>query len=192
MARAIAPVAALASISIACLAWYNFATTGCAGVLPYVIWRDGQGIVPVFWWQPLRHAHLVYYSRETWRFFHVFERDLYDQVATGWRLRLSTLFWRLVQFPRIDIGLFLLIPMLFPPVRQFRVFISPRYSRRDLGWPCMRGRLRLRRAPRVSEFSWNFCSPESIASPFCSLLPAIGGSCTCPLLFSSSVCYSGF
>ncbi|HWD97806.1 MAG TPA: hypothetical protein VG345_02155, partial [Bryobacteraceae bacterium] len=117
MARAIAPVAALAGISIACLLWYNYATTGCAGIPPYLIWRDGQGIVPVFWWQPLREAHLVYYSRETWRFFRVFERELYEGVATSWRFRLSTLFWRLVQFPRIDIGLFLLIPMLFPPVR---------------------------------------------------------------------------
>jgi hypothetical protein len=120
MARALAPVAALAGISAACLVWYNYASTGCAGVPPYIIWRDGQGIIPVFWWQPLRHANLVYYSRETWRFFHVFERELYDEVATGWRLRLSTLFWRLVLFPRLDIGLLLLIPMLFPPIRQFR------------------------------------------------------------------------
>jgi hypothetical protein len=120
MARAIAPVAALAAISIACVLWNNYVTTGCAGVPAYFIWRDGQGIVPVFWWQPLRKAHLIYYSRETWRFFNVFERELYEAVATTWRSRLSTLFWRLVQFPRIDIGLLLLIPMLFPPVRQFR------------------------------------------------------------------------
>jgi hypothetical protein len=118
MAKAVLPVAAVAVMSVAGLLWYDSATTGCARIAPYTIWRDGQAIVPTFWWQPLRRANLVYYSQQTWDFFHKFEKDLYEDLNRGWVRRGHVLFGRLVFFTRQDVGLFLLIPLLFPVISR--------------------------------------------------------------------------
>ena len=118
MARVVLPVAGIAVLSFAGLLWYNAATTGCPRIAAYTIWRDGQAIVPTFWWQPLRRANLVYYSQQTWDFFHVFEKDFYDNLNRGWARRIHVLFGRLFVFTRMDIGPFVLIPLLFPPLSR--------------------------------------------------------------------------
>jgi len=112
----VVPIAGVAVLSLAGVVAYNSATTGCPRVAAYSIWRDGQAIVPTFWWQPLRRANLVYYSQQTWDFFHGFEKDLYDELHRGWPHRIRILVGRLVLFTRLDIGPFLLIPLLFPPL----------------------------------------------------------------------------
>ena len=118
IAMAVIPIVGIAGLSVAGLLWYNSATTGCARIAPYTIWRDGQAIVPTFWWQPLRRVDLVYYSQQTWEFFHKFEKELYDDLNRGWARRIHVLFGRLVFFTRRDLGLFLLIPLLFPVLNR--------------------------------------------------------------------------
>lgn len=118
IAKALVPVAAMAVVLAAGMLWYDAATTGCPGVPAYVVWRDGQAIVPTFWWQPLRRANLVYYSKETRDFFQVFEKGLYEDLNHGWPRRIRTLFGRFVFYARMDLGPFFLIPLLFPPITR--------------------------------------------------------------------------
>jgi hypothetical protein len=118
IAKAVVPIAGVAALSLAGLLWYNSATTGCPRVAAYTIWRDGQAIVPTFWWQPLRRVNLVYYSQQTREFFQSFEKELYDDLNRGLARRIHVLFGRLVFFTRMDLGPFLLIPLLFPPLTR--------------------------------------------------------------------------
>lgn len=112
------PVSAVCGACLVWLLYYNVATTGHPTLLAYTIWRNGQAVAPTFWWQPPQLAHLVYYSPETWRFFHHFEKGLYVEISQGWHVRLRTLFWRVMLFLRLELGFLLVLPLLFPVLKR--------------------------------------------------------------------------
>ncbi len=112
--RAILPASAILAACFGWMLYYNAETTGKATQLAYTIWRKGQADAPTFWWQPLGTAHLVYYSRETWRFFHHFEDGIYTALNASWHARLRTLLWRVVYFSNPELGFVFTLAMLFP------------------------------------------------------------------------------
>ena len=114
------PVFAIGVTAAAAMLLYNKATTGCPNVLAYSVWRHGQAIVPIFWLAPIRHDHLVYYSLQTWQFFHVWEVDIYESLHSGWLLRMSILTGHVLEFFSGDVGILFLAGLLFPPLGRMR------------------------------------------------------------------------
>ena len=114
------PVLAIGAAAVAAMLLYNKATTGCPNVLAYSVWRHGQAIVPIFWFAPIRHDHLVYYSLQTWQFFHIWEGDIYESLHSGWLPRISILTGHVLQFFSVDTGPLFLAGLLFPPLGRMR------------------------------------------------------------------------
>jgi len=114
------PVFAIGAAALSGMLLYNNATTGCPNVLAYSVWRQGQAIVPIFWLASIRHDHLVYYSHQTWQFFHIWEGDIYASLHSGWLTRISVLTGHVLQFFSGDAGILLLAGLLFPPLGRMR------------------------------------------------------------------------
>ncbi|HEV2275239.1 MAG TPA: hypothetical protein VGR96_13800 [Acidobacteriaceae bacterium] len=109
--RILAPIVLTVGAMVGWFAFYNLATTGRMLQTAYGLWREQQGVVPGFWWQPLRRVP-VYFSPQVREFNAVWEVAIYNSLHRSRLALLSALAWRLMQFLQLYIRPLLLIPLL--------------------------------------------------------------------------------
>jgi hypothetical protein len=94
------------------MCYYNFAQTGHPFLAAYQLWREQQGVVPAFWWQPLRRAEPVYYSLQAWQFHSVWEVGIYNALHKSVFAGLLAMALRIVSFFRMNLRALLILPFL--------------------------------------------------------------------------------
>src|SRR5271163_1541731 len=117
--RVLAPVAAVLTLTVVFMAFYNSRLTGHALLFPYTLNLRTYVTAPIFLWQPAKPA-LHYNNQQFEDFYNDWERDGYESASSG-VLAVSRLKWQRLNSVFFWPAAAILLPSLFFTFRDKRI-----------------------------------------------------------------------